>query len=48
MLNKVLFVVACLVLPIAWGIGVNWLFDLWQKRGAGSGEDEPIFPDYQI
>lgn len=48
MLQKTLFVVACLVLPIVWGVGVNWLFDLWQNRNAHSGEDDSIFPDYQI
>ncbi len=47
-LHRVLFVIACLILPIAWGVGVNSLFDLWQNRNSASGEDDSIFPDYQI
>ena len=49
MLDKLLFIAACLVLPVAWGVFVNWLFDLWRGRRAGGDDDgEPIFPDYQI
>jgi hypothetical protein len=43
------YVLACLVLPVAWGVGVNWLFDLWHNRnGRETRPDEPIFPDFQI
>jgi hypothetical protein len=48
MVEKLLYVAACLVLPVAWGVLVNWLFDFWKdRRGEGNG-DRPIFPDYQI
>lgn len=39
--------VACITLPVVWGVVVNWLFDLWSSRKA-STEDDSIFPDYQI
>ena len=48
MLETILFVVACLVLPVAWGVFVNWLFDLWRDRTGQRRDEEPIFPDYQI
>jgi hypothetical protein len=47
-LHKVLFTLACLVLPVIWGVLVNWLFNLWQGRAVRKENDEPIFPDYQI
>ena len=46
--RKILFSVLCLVLPILWGILVNWLFNLWRSRPVDHSQDEPIFPDYQI
>ena len=48
MLEQLLYILACLVLPVAWGVFVNWLFDLWKERRRDSNGDEPIFPDYQI
>ena len=48
MLEKVLYVAACVVLPVVWGVVVNWLFNLWRERTAEKSADEPIFPDYQI
>lgn len=48
MLHKVLFTIACLILPIVWGVFVNWLFNFWHARSARKEQDEPIFPDYQI
>ncbi len=39
---------ACLILPVVWGVLVNWLFDLWHERAAEKSSDDPIFPDYQI
>lgn len=49
MLNKILMVVACLLLPILWGVIVNWVFNFWNKLAARrEEEEEPIFPDYQI
>lgn len=50
-LQKIAFILACLVLPIVWGVLVNWVFNLWQSRKAARNngkEDEWIFPDYQI
>ncbi len=47
-LHKVLFTLACLVLPVIWGVLVNWLFNLWRGRTVHNENDEPIFPDYQI
>ena len=46
--KKILFCAACVLLPIIWGVLVNWVFDLWHKRNSDNGNDEPIFPDYQI
>ena len=48
MLNSMLFVIACLLLPNVWGVGVNWAFNFWQKRDATPERDDSIFPDYQI
>lgn len=47
-LAKLVFVVCCVVLPVAWGLLVNWLFNVWRQRAAQKTEDEPLFPDYQI
>ena len=46
--RKILFTVACLILPVVWGVFVNWLFSLWQTVPAKQSRDEPVFPDYQI
>ena len=48
MFYSVLFTSACLILPVIWGVLVNWLFDFWQAKAAGKEGDDPIFPDYQI
>lgn len=45
--EKILYVLACVVLPVLWGVFVNWLFTLWASRSSDS-DDEPVFPDYQI
>ena len=42
------YTAVCLVLPVVWGVVVNWLFQLWQTRSADKNGDEPVFPDYQI
>jgi hypothetical protein len=44
---RLAFVAACLAIPVAWGVIVNWLFDLWQRRPV-EADDDRIFPDYQI
>ena len=46
--RNILFTAACVILPVLWGVLVNWVFDLWQSRNAEESQDEPIFPDYQI
>ncbi len=46
--RNILFTAACVILPVLWGVLVNWVFDLWQSRNAEKSQDEPIFPDYQI
>ena len=53
-LGKILFAAACLLLPIVWGVLVNWLFNLWNGRktetdaDAGPDNDDWGVPDYQI
>ena len=46
--RNILFTAACVILPVLWGVLVNWVFDLWQSRNTEKSQDEPIFPDYQI
>ena len=48
LLEKTLFTLACLVLPVAWGVLVNWMFGLWQNRKSQYNDDDQIFPDFQI
>ena len=48
MLGKFFFTLACLILPILWGVAVNWMFNLWHSRATEKPESEQIFPDYQI
>jgi len=48
MFSRIIFVLACLVLPILWGVIVNRLFNFWQGEAEDVADDEPIFPDYQI
>ncbi len=48
MFHKILFTAACLILPVLWGVLVNWAFNLWQGRTAEKQDQEPVFPDYQI
>ena len=48
LLNKLLFTLACLVLPILWGVFVNWFFNVLSQKKRGGSDDESIFPDYQI
>ena len=46
--SKLLFTVACLTLPVLWGVLVNWLFNLYGNRASHESREEPVFPDYQI
>ncbi|MGE0376926.1 MAG: hypothetical protein AB7I48_23725 [Planctomycetaceae bacterium] len=45
--RRLLFVAACVAVPVIWGVAVNWLFDLWLRRPVETDEDR-IFPEYQI
>jgi hypothetical protein len=54
-LKQLGFVLACLIIPIAWGWLVNLLFTHWsRRRGARRhsvrphSEDDQSFSDYQI
>ena len=57
-LERVGFLAACLLIPIAWGWLVNWLFGRWHRRGCPSRreqaamtdavEEEDEFIDYSI
>ena len=48
--GKILFAAACLLLPIVWGVLVNWMFNLWNGRKLEKTDDDDdwVFPDYQI
>ncbi len=51
LVQKVLFTIACLALPVVWGIVVNWLFNRWQlrrKNGKTPQKQDPDFLDFQI
>ncbi|RMG41369.1 MAG: hypothetical protein D6725_01505 [Planctomycetota bacterium] len=50
LLARLGFVAVCVLLPVAWGIAVNYAFDLWhqKRRRASLNDDESVFPDYQI
>ncbi len=40
---------ACVTLPVLWGVIVNWLFNRWLGHRADKEiENESIYPDYQI
>lgn len=38
----VLYFLACLFLPIAWGVVVNWLFNRWQNCAQNRMQDYQI------
>jgi len=46
--SRLLFVVACLLLPILWGGLVNRVYNAWSHRADPKSEDDAFFPDYQI
>lgn len=46
MLRQVLYILACLLLPIVWGVVVHALFHYLDRRR--TPEDDDVFPDYQI
>lgn len=45
---KILLVIACLVMPIVWGWFVHALFRFAERKRTGEGDDDSIFPDFQI
>jgi len=51
-LSRLLFVLACLIVPILWGVVVNWLFHRMETPGKTSGsrsqqtDDEPTIEYY--
>ena len=45
--RRLLFVGLCVLIPVVWGVRVNWLFNLWSRRPPEADGDR-IFPDYQI
>ncbi len=45
---RVAFVVLCLLIPIVWGVLVNWVFDRLQAQLPEKEEQETVFPDFQI
>lgn len=50
MVERILYAVACVFLPVGWGILVNWIFNLWRSQPTRSdkGDHDSVFPDYQI
>lgn len=46
MFERILWAVACVVLPVAWGVLVHALFE--RMRSRTSNDDDRHFPDYQI
>lgn len=47
-LHETLFIAACLVLPIAWGWLVNWLFARYGQHRQRRHHDEAGYIDYHI
>ena len=47
-LNRILLIIACVCLPVLWGVLVNAVFQFWKNRSDSRDEDDPVFPDYQI
>ena len=40
MLSRILFALACVAVPILWGIAVNWMFGRLQKPAPSTTGDE--------
>ncbi|MEW4526129.1 hypothetical protein [Maioricimonas sp. JC845] len=47
-IERILFAVTCLVVPILWGLLVDRIFDAWRARDGQSGSKETSRHDYQI
>lgn len=39
MLSRILFALACVAVPILWGIAVNWMFGRLQKPAPSTGHE---------
>jgi hypothetical protein len=48
MLQQILWTLACVTVPVIWGIIVNRVFNVWVHRDSAVDDDETTFPDYQI
>jgi len=55
MLSRVVFAVSCVIVPIVWGIIVNWIFRRLRRRwprnadtGADSGAQDDAWIEYHI
>ncbi|MBD3672965.1 MAG: hypothetical protein HUJ26_05505 [Planctomycetaceae bacterium] len=48
MWNKLLFILACVVLPVFWGWLVHAAFRLIEQKRFGQDDNDSIFPDFQI
>jgi hypothetical protein len=42
------FLAACLVIPIAWGWLVNWLFGHWRRRRRFTSKEEAALTDTPV
>jgi len=43
-----LFVCACIVLPVIWGVAVHLVFTRFRKKHRSAQRSKPTWPDYQI
>ena len=48
MLYRVLIVLACLVLPIIWGVAIHRIFEFLEKKFRGDKPSDNTYPDFQI
>ncbi|MFG0335523.1 MAG: hypothetical protein ACF8TS_19355 [Maioricimonas sp. JB049] len=46
--ERILFAITCLVVPILWGVLVNRIFDAWRVRNGQPGPKETPRQDFQI
>ncbi len=48
LVQKLLFAFACLVVPVLWGIAVNWLFNRWQLHRHSGESQRTAEPDAEV
>ena len=46
MWERIWYYLACLLLPIVWGVLINWIFNRWSSRQQKAGNS--AIQDYQI